>query len=280
MVINRRSLLKMMLIAPAAFQASPVLEALCRANDQPADNMVHIYLVGLFVMEFQDRGLVLVTPQFDHHEFFTFDFDGHPHGTLDEYINLWDRLKPGSIYEFSPQNLKFQASLISNGYLLHPESPHEHKHRCTIVLPKPDAISAEIQQPVCNFDPDSKSTVGAAIKKEATDANVKCFGSVTHLQYQPQDGVNPFRIAYVALHKPLTRDTVNDALNTVKPVCGQGWDVQMHSILTSNSGNCNYTCDDQKKRTKDLESLLRSLGGPGEATNVDVASCPQFGIHQ
>ncbi|HEX3105984.1 MAG TPA: hypothetical protein VHQ22_16185 [Terriglobales bacterium] len=249
MIFDRRSVLKALALAPAAFlRRSPLLQALVPPDDKTADNLVHIYLVGLFLMEFQQSqysqqqdqptDLVLVTPNFHHHKFFTVDLKTWKHGDLPEYINLWDRLKPGSAYEFCEENLRFPANVVSNGYLLHPESPGKHDHKCTIVLPKPSAITVCHSQPLHCFDPKQSSKVGLAIQKAAADANVKCLGSVTHLHYQPQDGVDPFKIAYVALHRPMTPGTVNGALRACKHACGQGFDLQMQTLPASGSDKC------------------------------------------
>jgi hypothetical protein len=283
MIFDRRSVLKALAVAPAFFARSTLVEALGRQNDQPGDNMVHIYLVGLFLMEFQNADLVLATPQYHHHKYF--EWDGKSSVTeLAEYINLWDRVKPGSIYEFSPQNLKFKSDLISNGYLLHPESPSKYKHRCTIVLPRPYAISAEFPRPVADFDPEQTSKIGAAIKKEAADAGVECLGSVTHLQYEPADKIDPFTKAYLVLHYPLKRATVNGALRAARKVCGQAFDLQMHTVNTvSHAGgpppqqSCPGPDQALKTRTLDFKNLPVI---PGVKEDVDIASCPQFGMHQ
>ena len=280
--MDRRSLLKMLAIAPLGFASSPLLDALVQLDDQPPDNMVHILLVGLFLMEFQDADLVLATPQYRHHK--CYEWDGKSTVTeLPEYINLWDRVKPGSIYQFSPQNLKFKSDLISNGYLLHPESPSKHKHRCTIVLPTPYAITAELAQPIGDFDPEPSSKIGTAIKKEAADAGVECLGSVTHLQYQPADKVDPFTKFYLVLHYPLNRRTVNGALHAARNVCGQGFDLQMRTVntLSHTGGSAPKSCPGSdhaiKTRSLDLNNLPVI---PGTNDNVDIASCPQFGMHQ
>ena len=281
MVFDRRSVLKALAVVPATFfRHSPLLEALSRPNDQPADNMVHIYLVGLFLMEFQDADLVLATPKYRHHK--CYEWDGGSSVTeLAEYINLWDRVKPGFISQFSPQNLKFRSDLISNGYLLHPESPSKYKHRCTIVLPQPNAIEALNPQPVACFDPNPTSKIGAAIVKEATDGGVQCLGSVTHLQYEPAKA--PFTKAFLVLHFPLTRGTVNGALRAARNVCGKGFDLQMRSV-NALSHECALTpkLDTNSEEAKNTRGLdLNKLPPiPGVKEDVDLASCPQFGLHR
>jgi hypothetical protein len=272
MPVSRRGLLKTLAIAPATlFIPLPSMAATGRGFD----STVNIFLLGLFMMEFQGDDLVLVTPKYHHHDFCIVKSDG-TRAEMPEYINLWDQLVPGSQDKFDAKNLKFPASALqNNGYVLDPNNPSKHKHRCTMVLPKPSQITVLGEQDISEFTP-KPGKIGDYIKQGATEHKL---GFITQLQYQSRNG-QPYSFAYLALHRPLTLGTVNEALRAARNPCGQGFDLQMSAIKTSNCGGMGANkCPDWSQLnsffillgTKKFNKSLCEL-------NVDVASCPQFGI--
>jgi len=213
MVMQRRSFVKGLAATPAMFLTPH--SALANLNAS-VDDTVDIYLFGLFLMEFQGENLVLVTPKYEHHRF-CIVYSDLGYEKMPEYINLWDRLLPGKKDRFCDENLKFPAKAIANnGYVLDPNNPNKHKHRCTMVLPKPSDITVQIQQDSTLFHPEPQSSIGKLIQKEAG----KKLGSVTHLQYKSRTGKSS-AFAYVVSHHPLSLHTVNGALRSARNPCGQ-----------------------------------------------------------
>lgn len=272
MNLDRRSVLKTLAIASATLLKPPPSTA---GRGNGFDNTVYISLLGLFLMEFQGDDLVLVTPKYHHHDFCIVKSDG-TRADMPEYINLWDQLVPGSQDKFDAKSLKFPASAITkNGYALDPSNPSKHKHRCTMVLPKPSKIRILGEQDLTEFTP-KPGKIGDYIKQGATEHKL---GFITQLEYQSRSS-QPYSFAYLALHRPLTLGTVNAALRAARNPCGKGFDLQMSAIKKSScSGMGANKCPDWDQLNSFLTSLeTKNLSDSLCEFNVDVASCPQFGI--
>jgi len=272
MAVDRRSLLKALALAPAMFTGGrTVAEGLLPSSGKA---LFKIHLFGLFIMEFQGDNLILVTPQYHNHEYCLLRYDSKEIQDLPEYIALWDKLTPGSIKEFPPKSFTFPADLItSKPYAMDPTTPHKHKHRCTMVLPKPCLITVNNFQDSGLFDP-KPGRVGDWIKKENNAISQR--GSRTTLTYESRDG-SPGWYAYFSIHHHLNLCTVNSALRSVRHVCGDGFDLQLQSLpkLYAKMVHCPSPArlDDFVKQS-DAGPLQEAGAGAG----VDIASCPQFGI--
>jgi hypothetical protein len=140
-----------------------------------------------------------------------------------------------------------------------------------MVLPKPSQIIVGDLEPSSNFHPNA-GKIGDYIKSEATNREL---GSITCFQYQARDN-KPYYYGYFALHHPLTRHTVNAALRAARKACGKGFDLQMHDIPPTVSSGSIPNCPNFAQ----LKTLFdRRDASVTSNLHVDVASCPQFGIH-
>jgi hypothetical protein len=268
MQFDRRFVLKALAVSPASLLASSTL-----SMSGCSPGCVDIYLFGLFLMEFQGDNLVLVTPQYDCHKFCVVYSDKW--ADMPEYVNYWDRLKAGTTSSFNPHNLKFPASAIRDtGFVLDPSSPTHRKHRCTMMLPWPESIEVGHVQRYNDFHPCPKSNIGTLIKQEA---NSQDLGSITRLRYKSKDGTC-WTEWYAVMHNPLTLETVNRGLAAARTACGDSpygerFDLQMERLGTNDMPD-----PTRCPTAKELSDLFAKNTGGGK--DVDVASCPQFGIHR
>lgn len=271
MALNRRSLLKTLAMAHASL-LTPFSMA---AANVKSSNLVDIYLFGLFLMEFQGDNLIIVTPKYKHHRF-CIVYPGQTPIEMPEYLNLWDLLVPGQQDTFCTENLRFPAKAIRNGgFVLDPHNPSKHKHRCTMVLPKPLNISVGRQQDASKFHPDPGSKIGKLIQEQAGAK----LGSITHLQYESRLGKSS-QFAYVVSHHPLSLHTVNCALRAARNPCGKGFDLKMHDIPKVTCTGTEIKCPDWDNLTEllNFKASSSTLSSNVCPLNVDVGSCPQFGI--
>jgi hypothetical protein len=258
MEFNRRAMLKALATVPAISLLPGGLSG-CTG-----DPWVNILLHGLFMMEFNKNSLVIATPKFRGHEF-AMRYHGQTKQDLPELVTMVGIVKEGELQRFQPENLQFPASDIGNGYLIDDGKPS--KHRCTMVLPLPHSIIGLRAGEKNDFHPHA-GAIGDHIK--ATSSNR--LATITCIQYKPAPGINPFVVNYYAEHPSTAHlQDVNDALKAAQDVCGYGFTLQMDALAGSAAPYDNKFPDGVDK--SDEEALYP------QNKDVDVASCPQFGIH-
>jgi len=256
--MNRRTVLKTLAAAPAV----SLLSGLSGCDGGP---YVNVLLHGLFMMEFNDNKLIIATPKFDGH-IFKMRKHGQARGEakdLPEFITILGVVKEGSRNTFKPENLTFPVSDLKRDYAIDYQNPS--KHQCTIILPLPEDILGLRVGKKDDFKPQA-GDIGSHIK--STPSTV--LATITCLRYKPASGVDPFTINYYAEYpdKP-SKESVNAALKAVKTVCGDQFTLQIEDLGPSAPYDKPFPegvdQDDEDPFHQDLR-------------DVDVASCPQFGI--
>jgi hypothetical protein len=237
--------------------------AITGCSDGPC---VNILLHGLFMMEFQDENkLVIATPKFDGHEFKMRRHGQPPNGAPDlpELISLEGLVTAGKRKTFAPENLQFPAADLGGGYRIDYQNPSKHNHRCTMVLPLPNNIIGLRSDDKKNFHP-YDSSIGQHICSNAKTN----LATITCIQYEPAPGKTPFVINYYAEHKNITVESVNAALAAARDVCGSGFNLKMKALGGRTVPDTTFP---EGVDQSDEEPLHQEK-------NVDIASCPQFGI--
>lgn len=288
MAIDRRTLLKIFSFAPALpLVGSTVVRALL-ANP-PGPKQVFILLHGMFFLEFDlnAKKLVVATPQYDPHWFYT-----RLHGDLTltnlESDPLLD-VKPGQKTSFPDELLRFPASAIGRtGQIL---TSANAKYRCRMILPYPADILPLRQGLAALFAADTTTNVGKKLQIGNEVASMIC------LVYNA-GASGPSVRSFYAEHAQRPRCAeVNNALAAAKGLCGNGFDLQLKSCPSVSV--CTERDDELPDGvSRDDEFGLGELHGnppcvhplktargnkKGDRVRIlggDVSSCPQFGITQ
>jgi hypothetical protein len=196
-------------------------------------------------------------------------------GELPEVISLEGQVKAGKQYTFAPENLQFPASDLGGaGYKIDYKFPTRHNHRCTMVLPLPCNI--------IGLRPDKKevfqdAAVASNIKTDILSSSNGKLATITCLQYEPADGVQPFVMNYYAEHKTITLGSINAALTAAQDVCGDQFNLEIQKLKMPPPADSSFP-DGVDKNDEDSLHLLLNIDKTDQTNHVDVASCPQFGI--
>jgi hypothetical protein len=271
MPMDRRSLLKAMACTPVLSLLSFPRQSLLADY---TDGYVAIRFVGLFFMEFQKNHLIVATPQYKHHEFCIFDKNGKC-CPMPEIV-VPDDLATGQRSSFEDENLQFPASLLSDGFVVNYQTPGQHKHRCTMILPRPEKICVDELNDASKFRPKKGGKIGEQILanvKPTTGGKPPKLAASTILLYKPIN-VPAYSVTYFAAHRGYpTVHGVNCALKAARHVCGSRFDLQMECIPPQSA---------MKQDAKDRANTRQATVVPEEFgksdLNVDIASCPQFAI--
>jgi hypothetical protein len=292
MPLNRRSLIKALAFLPVfPILNSKLAQALML---QGAQTSTFILLHGMFFMEFYKDHLYVATPdhrascnQNGHH--FCMRRHGGQLQTMGTNIDLYSSLGHGGMSTFPKTIPQFPKSLIDLGPKTTPT------YRCKMILPLPKNIFGLRTDVKSNFNPVKGNAIGEAILAAATGPRL---ATITCLEFVPgKDG--PYTESYYAEHKrrPNAAD-VNLALVAAKEICGNKFNLQLTALpCPPPPAPCfppapkDPTASLPNGVSQDDESALDELvtgtalacdEQPCPATahkeNVDVASCPQFGL--
>jgi hypothetical protein len=285
-MITRRSMLKIL----ALFSGSPLLSNSVTAELLAGNTKPYTYLLlhGMFFMEFYDGLFYICTPKYDCHKFFKKTHAPNPTSfqSLDPDIN-WSKdnsmITPGKTNSFPPEVLQFSVKTLDPNGL--PILPGAKNYACKMVLHPPKHIFGYRTDGKEKFHPLTGNTAD-----DISDSTGPRIATITCLQYDPGKA-GAFVESFYAEHDHLPRTSeVNDALQAAKGICGNNFDLKFDPSSSNPS-----PADKDKPGSlppgidPDYETEINEKPGtpcpppkPGAVVgteNVDVASCPQFGIN-
>jgi hypothetical protein len=290
MPLDRRSLLKMLALAPAFTFLEPSLAHGLLSNN--ADQKVYILLHGMFFMEYDGDKFIVATPNCEGHRFYT-RFHGQGLQDMDTDINLYNNVIGG------PKPLPFEGILqlsrkadlnIDDGPVLSRAS----MYRCKMILPYPEKIITMRSGLASDFHP--KGNIFAKSKRNIPSE----IATITCLVYSAGSD-DAYTQSYYAEHphRPSLSE-INMALVAAQDLCGDSFNLQIASpsstpcIPPSDSKLPGVSQDDEYEldelfpgkpcaASKSSSSMpahknaKKSIGNP-DLLHLDVASCPQFAI--
>jgi hypothetical protein len=252
-----------------------------------AKSYTYLLLHGMFFMEFYDGLLYICTPKYDCHKFQKKIHAPNPtpFQSLESEIN-WSKdnsmVTPGKANSFPPEILQFSVKTLDTNGL--PILPGTKNYACKMVLHPPKHIFGYRTDGKDKFHP-----LAGKIADDISDATGPRIATITCLQYDPGTS-GAFIESFYAEHDHLPRSLeVNGALEAAKSICGNNFDLK----FDPNNCNPNVAKKDEPGSLPPgidpaYETEINEKPGPPcppprpgtvVATNVDVASCPQFGIN-
>lgn len=284
-MVTRRSMLKTIaLLSGSPLLSNRLTAELLAGNAKP---YTYFLLHGMFFMEFYDGLLYICTPKYDCHKFQKKIHAPNPTSlqSLDPDIN-WSKdnsmITPGKALSFPPEILQFSVKTLDPSGL--PVLPGAKNYACKMILHPPKHIFGYRTDGKENFQP-----IAGNVANDISDSTGPRLATITCLQYDPGTS-GAFIQSFYAEHDHLPRPSeVNDALRAAQSICGNNFDLQ----FSPNTGNTKPAAEDKKGSLPpgidpNYEDAINENFGPPcpppkpgtvGIQNVDVASCPQFGIN-
>jgi len=296
--MNRRTMLKLLSLAPLGL-ALPRSGAILKTfGDPPPSDPVKIFLHGFFFIDVQEKGVVVAAPSYPKHHFL-FRSDGDtqftdiPMSVVDLQTNIHTSATarpqwPKGIFNFKKSVVGLDPQALASVW--------SNTLGCLLLLPWPDRIVQHRDGGVLT-DVIFGGNVGKAIQ---SSCDQKLWLSIS-LEYDNATGFPFQKRHYYAEHCDIPNDDeIADMLDTAKHAFGtkfeQNFDLQMTHIPTTTatttsdpddqtlgeiSGMQNNPCPHLSGAQKaSRDKLIASLSEEQRARifTVRTANCPMFGM--
>lgn len=250
-------------------------------------NNANILLHGLFFLQYQDKNLIAMTPDYIDHEFLMRpQGQGTPFPPLPQDLDLTNLTgNTTTKMPFPPEMAQFDKNTTGVGDLV---ALSPKNYRCRIVMPWPiDIVILRASGSLNDYHSLSTSNVGQSIQSNP----VKKLGIVTLLHFETSDPA--FTTSYFAEHPMVTqaRD-VNPALKASQILFANGsnFDLQLSECDWCPHCQTPTICPDPDplpKKIRDYGVIRDDEHSLGEVyrnedcstgAGTDVANCVQFGV--